>query len=185
MSASTFYSPATVGELSRAEALFSLVFDSIEKKLEYSDSWANGTGYFDRACYEVKLAAGEVATSIDNFGRRMIFVGMPGQRVVVVFQRYIGLIGMSNPLVVNEDSMLTELFGFSSSKMTEADFGKLFPLVSLDRAEWVKYSVENRNLGAKLAGFMEYTNQPENLSFYNLQKRLKAERAAEGSKPTE
>lgn len=172
MSTSTFYSPATVGELSRAEALFSLVFDSIEKKLEYSDSWANGTGYFDRACYEVKLAAGEVATSIDNFGRRMIFVGMPGQRTVVVFPRYEGLIGTSNPLVMNEDSMLIEVFGFSASKMAAEDFGRLFPFVFLNNADSTKYSVMNRNLGAKLARFMEYTNQPENLSFYNLRKEL-------------
>lgn len=177
MSTFTFYSPATVGELSRAEALFTLVFGSIDKKLEYSTSWENGTGYFDRACYSVKLAAGEVATSVDTHGRRMIFVGMPGQRTVVVFQRYKGLISTNNPLVVNEDSMLTQLFGFSASKMTEEDFKRLFGFVSEHDLEMTKRNVLKSNFGHQLADFMEYTGQRENSSFYNMQKLSAAQQS--------
>lgn len=184
MSANTFYA-ASPEEPCRAETQFSTVFDVIKKKLEYSSSWENGTGYFDRACYEVKLAVGELATSVDTLGRRMIFIGMPGERVVVVFPRYTGRIFRRNPLVMCENSMLATVLGFNGGALTGDDFERLFSYFPEGDLLLANQIVHRSNLGFRLAEFIDYTAQPETLSFYNMRKRRKAEQAAEGSKPTE
>lgn len=56
-------------------AYFNSHFDSIEKEIDYSAEWENGTGYFDNAVYSVILNPGEVAKSTSTGGRRLIFVG--------------------------------------------------------------------------------------------------------------
>lgn len=72
-----------------ADTVFSEVFDSITDTLEYNKEWENGAGYFDAAVHHksVNVKPGEMAKSIDDKGRRIIFVGT---RIgnFVVFDRF-------------------------------------------------------------------------------------------------
>lgn len=72
------------------DAFFNQAFDRVTKTLEFKSEWANGTGYLDHVAEGPDapvLAAGEMAKSIDNFGRPMIIVGLPVGNLVV-FRRY-------------------------------------------------------------------------------------------------
>lgn len=69
---------------------FNKYFAEIQREVEFSMSWHNGTGYFDMAVKDAELNAalhpGDMAKCVDNFGRKLIFVGTRFG-VVVVFQR--------------------------------------------------------------------------------------------------
>lgn len=72
------------------DAFFNQVFDRVQTTLDFNPDWANGTGYLDHAAEGAAapvLAAGDMAKSIDNFGRPIIFVGLPIGNLVV-FRRY-------------------------------------------------------------------------------------------------
>lgn len=72
------------------DLFFNQTFDRVQTTLEFNPDWANGTGYLDHAAEGADapvLAAGEMAKSTDNFGRRMIIVGTPRGNLVV-FRRY-------------------------------------------------------------------------------------------------
>lgn len=72
------------------DAFFNQVFDRVAKTLEFNPDWANGTGYLDHAAEGPNapiLATGDMAKSIDNFGRKMVIVGLPVGNLVV-FRRY-------------------------------------------------------------------------------------------------
>lgn len=72
------------------EAFFNQVFERVQNTLEFKPEWANGTGYLDHAAegpHAPALASGEMAKSTDDFGRRIIIVGLPVGNLVV-FRRY-------------------------------------------------------------------------------------------------
>lgn len=72
------------------DAFFNQTFDRVQTTLEFNPNWANGTGYLDHAAEGPDapvLAAGEMAKSTDNFGRRVIIIGTPAGNLVV-FRRY-------------------------------------------------------------------------------------------------
>lgn len=72
------------------DAFFNSTFDRVAKTLDFNPDWANGTGYLDHAAEGPDapvLAAGDMAKSTDNFGRKMIIVGLPIGNLVV-FRRY-------------------------------------------------------------------------------------------------
>ena len=69
-------------------AYFDAHFNDIKNNIEFSETWCNGTGYFDGAVRQVKLAPGEQAVSVDTHGRKIIFTGTRFG-TVVIFERYV------------------------------------------------------------------------------------------------
>lgn len=65
-------------------------FDShyaqIEQTIEFKEEWANGTSYFDGAVW-TPLQPGELAKSVDPYGRKIILVGTR-YGTCVFFERY-------------------------------------------------------------------------------------------------
>ena len=70
---------------------FGIAFNNIQKMIEFNTAWTKGySGYWDGAVtgdQAVSLNAGEVAKTMDDHGRRAIFIGTPSG-VAVLFDRY-------------------------------------------------------------------------------------------------
>ena len=70
---------------------FGIAFNNIQKMIEFNTAWTKGySGYWDGAItgdQAVSLNAGEVAKTMDDHGRRAIFIGTPSG-VAVLFDRY-------------------------------------------------------------------------------------------------
>jgi hypothetical protein len=89
----------TTGIDNDAGAAFLEIYNSIEGKVPFSQSWNNGTGYFNGAVREVKLASGERAASrCPETDRRLILLGTV-LGTVVFFERYSG--GADGVVVAN------------------------------------------------------------------------------------
>lgn len=70
--------------------IFTEAFTKIEKEINYSSDWQNGTAYFDNAVegeFAPKLNEGEIAKFTDQHGRRAIIIGTFYGNVLV-FDRY-------------------------------------------------------------------------------------------------
>lgn len=98
------------------------LYDSIDHKLTFDPAWKNGTGYFDPLTrMDLGLKAGEMATSVDEHGRRMIIVGTPLGNVVA-FERYVP--GDAGVVVHNAPAVLNTLLRGSS--LSEETFVRYF-----------------------------------------------------------
>lgn len=71
-----------------AGQVFQRAFEEIPTVLlPFDPTWANGTGYYDYAVKKVRLAVGELAKSVDDENRRIIFIGTRFG-TVVIFDRF-------------------------------------------------------------------------------------------------
>lgn len=109
------------------DTFFNQVFDRVQNTLEFKPEWANGTGYLDHCAegpHAPVLAAGEMAKSIDSFGRPMIIVGLPVGNLVV-FRRYTKEDGV---YTYNASRHFDEAFlgTFCQGKQTLGDLKKFF-----------------------------------------------------------
>lgn len=85
--------------------LFTKSYEMIDTKLAFDMGWKNGTGYLDGLVQaDVGLRAGEVATMIDDFKRRVLLIGSPVGNIVV-FERY------SPSLVLDTKNGSAEYYG--------------------------------------------------------------------------
>lgn len=66
---------------------FDTHFAQATSSLEFDPAWANGTGYFDHAVKMVSLEPGEMASSVDPQGRKIILIGTRFG-TCVFFERY-------------------------------------------------------------------------------------------------
>lgn len=94
---------------------FNEAYEAINVVVDYDASWANGTGYFDKAVKNQELLnllpdTGMMAKSLDPNNRKIIFLrGIGG--IVVVFQRYSE--GQNNVIVCNSPRVDWHLFNLS------------------------------------------------------------------------
>lgn len=68
--------------------MFNQSYNKIDAKIAFSTEWKNGTGYLDKLVQtNVGLRAGECATVVDDFKRRVLLIGSPVGNIVL-FERY-------------------------------------------------------------------------------------------------
>lgn len=110
--------------MNEANEVFTAVFNSPVKQIEFQKDWSNGTGYFDFAVYgenAPKLANGELVKCVTPGGRRVLMVGTRLGNLVV-FDRFAeqapGKKGASKAVFVrNTTSVINEGGWFSESKL--------------------------------------------------------------------
>lgn len=66
-----------------------LITDDSVPTVAYADSWSNGTGYFDGLACEEREGYRIIFKSVDDYGRRVLFIQSNGHRAVI-FERTAG-----------------------------------------------------------------------------------------------
>ena len=108
---------------------FGVAFNNIEKTIEFNPDWLNGTGYWDGAVdgeYAPKLGLGNLAKTVDEFGRRAVFISTPDGNIVL-FERYQAADGKPYGQInyqLPQNRFLSYLFG-SSGEANETKFVQL------------------------------------------------------------
>lgn len=132
--------------MTNSQQHFDVAFNNISAVLNLNPDWLNGTGYWDDAVegeFAPKLDAGQVVKTIDEFGRRAIFIGT-GEGNIIIFERYQGKDGVPYGQInfqVPSIPLLSYLFEscgiINNTKFTQ--------FINIDSVE--------ENIGVKLARF--------------------------------
>lgn len=125
---------------------FTRAFKHVEKEVAFSPAWIRGhNGYWNGAVMGLmapSLAVGEVVKTMDDFGRRAIFIGSKKGNIVL-FDRYRPTDGVFDGQInyqMPRDHKLIWFFGSAGA----CDETRLFQIVNPMNP--------NENVGAALAG---------------------------------
>ena len=108
---------------------FEELLDSVTETIHLNPDWLNGTGYWDGAVdgeYAPKLGLGNLAKTVDEFGRRAVFISTPDGNIVL-FERYQAADGKPYGQInyqLPQNRFLSYLFG-SSGEANETKFVQL------------------------------------------------------------
>ena len=108
---------------------FEELLDSVTETIHLNPDWLNGIGYWDGAVdgeYAPKLGLGNLAKTVDEFGRRAVFISTPDGNIVL-FERYQAADGKPYGQInyqLPQNQFLSYLFG-SSGEANETKFVQL------------------------------------------------------------
>ena len=97
-------------------------------KLEYNPAWANGTGYFNGAVSgpnAVVMGEEVFATSIDNKGRKMLFINTK-KGPIVIFERYSNKVATEQIYVWNANRATEEMLNMDHTCLNNDTMSHIF-----------------------------------------------------------